>query len=752
MRIGDTITSTAPSPSPRGERALRATLPWNADERQRLEHCGAEELRFASAIQPHGALLVVRDGAVSAASTSCEAVLGIGPHALVGGPVPRRLAELMVADGGLGLPVALPTSARIELESGAYDVIQHCTADGRTIVELEGASDEAHLPQLDSALRSLQGQHSLEDVRQHAVAKLRRMLGTERAVFYTFHPDDHGEVVAEDAEDATPRYLGLHFPASDIPQQARALYVAKGMQYVRSRDAAPVPIVGIADAPPDLTRAELRAISPHHLEYMRNMGVASSVSFALVEGGRLVGMITCSSSTPTSISYQHRVAARIFTEAVVTRLSAERHALRDRQRRERKHVHAQLVDRVASSSNGLEPLASGDPTVLDLVAADGAIVREDEALHVVGRTPEPHTLRQFVAALDDVGAPLASSALAQEHPELAALMPRVSGLLVAGQPHAGGQVIWLRDDVTENVEWLGNPGVGNRADALSPRASFARWSTEMQGLAEPWTEVDLGSAERLAHELVELTARRLLAAELSAAREVQGALQPREGVIARGLTVASRFLPARIIAGDFLDWGLHDAADGSSHFGLVLGDVMGKGIGAGMLAAAARAAFRSVPVTTGVAEAVVVVERVLADELARAASFITAIALRLDPSTGALRYCDAGHGLAFIARRTGRLESLDVRGVPLGVGGETDRSAGSTVVGTGEAILIVSDGAVELWPALSDMVSALESAWRRNPEPELLLRLIEDRAAAESDLPDDVTAVVVHRAALPASA
>jgi light-regulated signal transduction histidine kinase (bacteriophytochrome) len=126
---------------------------------------------------------------------------------------------------------------------------------------------------------------------------VRGLTGFDRVMVYRFDPDWNGEVVAEERRDDLEPFLGLHFPASDIPAQARALYLRNWLRLIPDARYAPVPLVPERNPhdgrPLDLGASTLRSVSPVHLEYLANMGVIASMSVSLVDRGRLWGLIAC---------------------------------------------------------------------------------------------------------------------------------------------------------------------------------------------------------------------------------------------------------------------------------------------------------------------------------------------------------------------------------------------------------------------------------------------------------------------------
>ena len=138
---------------------------------------------------------------------------------------------------------------------------------------------------------------SLQELYDITARAVRALTGFDRVMVYRYDADYNGEVVAEAKRADLNSFLGLHYPASDIPAQARALYEKNWIRLISDVDYAPAPIEPAdhpaTGAPLDLTYSTLRSVSPIHLEYLRNMGVRASMSISLLRDDKLWGLIAC---------------------------------------------------------------------------------------------------------------------------------------------------------------------------------------------------------------------------------------------------------------------------------------------------------------------------------------------------------------------------------------------------------------------------------------------------------------------------
>jgi two-component system, chemotaxis family, sensor kinase Cph1 len=467
-----------------------------ASERRRLAECSVEAIRTPGRIQSHGILLGVDaiSGTVTVASENAGSLLGKHVSEL-GSPT----IEWAVASGAHIDPV------RVELAGDPYDAITHALGD-RAIVELEPAITSVEYARLSvvGAIQRISQLTELDDIRRATVETVREVTGYDRVMMYHFHEDGHGEVVAESSAEGMEPYLGLHFPASDIPAQARELYLTKLSRAIVSTSDPGTPLLALEGDPAalDLSQAELRAVSPHHLEYMRNMGQATTVSLSMISDGRLIGMITCAHRTERRIPILLRRALEVMATQVtlqISSLESIRRLSRTLLMRERR---ANLLAPLMASGDVLATLLDGRDTVRSLIPAEGVIARIDGVVRIAGDVPADRD-----ALVDGVGGEeLATSELAATHPHLATMAPGFAGLLVV-QLGDGNRLLFLRREAAQVVRWLGDLGETNRPDPLSPRRSFSEWKQSVSGTSMPWEEA-AGDAAELGRELRDVLARR----------------------------------------------------------------------------------------------------------------------------------------------------------------------------------------------------------------------------------------------------
>jgi len=483
-----------------------------------LTTCDREPIHIPGSIQPHGVLLVLdrRDLHVEQVAGDSSALLGLEPDQLPGMPLSEVLDEgatgfvgaRFVDQPGFIAPIML-LAVRSRRGPALLDLTAHA-CDGTVIIELEparrslsGAGDP--IAQLKLLLSAVRPAETIDASCAAAAAAMRAVTGFDRAMVYRFLPDDSGVVAAEDAAAGLESFLGLHYPASDIPQQARELYRRNWLRAIPDIDYVPAPlrpaVNGRTQAPIDMSHCDLRSVSPIHLEYLRNMGVCASLSASLITQERLWGMLVLHHYSPRRVAADLRVAletfAQVLSRHIQTQVQAETSALRIEARR----LREQLITRIDGSPDIAAALCNWE--LLRYVGAAGAVVALEGRLHTVGSTPDAAEVAALVQWLNRMNRTLfATEHLSAEFAPASAWAAVSSGLLaIAVSRVPRDYVMWFRPEIGRTVRWAGDPSkqikVARHGARLTPRGSFAEWLEVTRMHSDPWSEVDLEAAEAL---------------------------------------------------------------------------------------------------------------------------------------------------------------------------------------------------------------------------------------------------------------
>jgi PAS domain S-box-containing protein len=487
-----------------------------------LSSCEAEPIRFPGAVQPHGALLVLEreHGLIEAASQSCEKLLGLSAERLLGQPVGQVFGAAAEA-ALLAEPIDdVPPLLALSLNGQSFAACAWLNQAGQVLVDIEPGGPEPSLLQglIGAYRRGITALHRLDDVpaiTQAASELVRALTGLDQVMIYRFDAAWNGEVIAESRADGVESYLGLNFPASDIPRQARELFQLCKVRLIADARYTPSALVARADAQGiDLGRSSLRSVSPIHLDYLKNMGARATLVGALVVEDRLWGLLSCQQKQEPKY---FRPAERDVIGWLCDDLSALIEARVIRARREHERglaVRRQtLIESIRAREFKALMRAENNADLLGVVGADGFALVVDEAIQTSGHTPGIERIRELCQrrfALEPGSTLFSTSALTRDL-GLDSVADGIAGVLFVSVLRVPVvTLIWFRRERELSVSWGGDPNHPHRIDAtgrVSPRQSFALFLQEIRGQSLPWSPEELDSAVEL-RALVEIDALR----------------------------------------------------------------------------------------------------------------------------------------------------------------------------------------------------------------------------------------------------
>ncbi len=490
-----------------------------------LSNCDREPIHIPGSIQTHGCMLACDDrgGTVVRHSLNAAAMLGLG-GAING----AALSDLIGDKAAHDLRNALATASvperpallfNLALANGAhFDVAAH-RFRSTVIFEFEPAGPEARQPL--ALMREMIGRltraSDIPAMLRDGARLVRGLLGYDRVMVYRFGHDGAGQVVSEAKRGDLESFLGQYFPASDIPRQARALYLRNTIRIISNAAGAAVRIEPQEDSagePLDLSYAHLRSVSPIHLEYLRNMGVSASMSISIIIDGALWGLIACHHYTPHVLPMAERVAAEMFGEFFSLHLNA----LQQQRKLENARQARMSLDRFVQFASHYgevdELLRERIADIAALVPCDGAGLWMNGIWSGIGVTPPSAAVPALARFAGEVteGRIWGTHALSQRLSQAEDYYKDVSGVLIVPLSQmARDYLFFFRREVVQTLDWAGNPSktyeTGPLGDRLTPRKSFAIWKEEVHMRAEPWTDADREIAEAIRGALVEIVLR-----------------------------------------------------------------------------------------------------------------------------------------------------------------------------------------------------------------------------------------------------
>src|ERR1700754_578391 len=384
-----------------------------------LSACDREPIHIPGSIQPHGVLLVVDASTqnILQASENAGAVLGVDALTMLDAP----LHDLLTLPAGIfggserpahsaWIPVNFPHGSKTGSWYAAVHAYEH-----RWLIEIErrdtGFEEDPVRIGHDLAHRLVNDGHA-ERAAARVARTVRNVLGYDRVMVYRFDHDWHGEVIAEARRDDLEAYLGLHYPSTDIPAQARALYLRNRVRQISDCTYVPARILPVHDPltsqPTDLSDVSLRSVSPVHLEYLGNMGVTATLVASIITSGKLWGLISCHHYSPFFADHQMREVADAVARAFAERVSAIEELGKIEVESILMTVREKLIT-AFSESERIDPslLATVAPELLEVVDADGVAVFAGDHIIRHGQLPDEDALLRIRDAV--AGGPLTAA-------------------------------------------------------------------------------------------------------------------------------------------------------------------------------------------------------------------------------------------------------------------------------------------------------------------------------------------------------
>jgi diguanylate cyclase (GGDEF)-like protein len=479
-----------------------------------LARCADEPIHIPGSIQPHGILLAADSSlTITHVSGNLQARTGRPAADVLGQPLRSVIGDAACGEIVEALSVDAPPSGTtisrlLPMPAGLPGGVLAHRHNGQIIVELEPAAAadyEFALAGTLDAVSRLRGLPSVEALCGQLVRSVRALTGYDRVMVYRFSAEDHGEIIAEDRPPELEPYLHLRYPATDIPAQARRLYVIQRVRVIPSIGYAPVPVLGGGPAL-DMSYCALRSVSPVHLEYLRNMDVAATLGISIVQGDRLWGMIICHHRTALTPSPGLRALCELVGQMTGLLIAETEERERATAQRRAQQRLAWITQHLESGPPSIDRLGKAAAKLLELVNASGVFIRLNGQTRGFGEPPPARISGAILAALqaggNGGGEIQAISNLAALHPRFKNHAATASGVLMVplvNAPEDG--LLFFRPEVVRTVQWGGDPR--NKAEfdprdgRIRPRRSFAAWSEIMRRQAEPWSQTDVLAAREL---------------------------------------------------------------------------------------------------------------------------------------------------------------------------------------------------------------------------------------------------------------
>ena len=533
-----------------------ADAPGSADSSMKEAHafvvditnCDREPIHIPGSVQPHGALLAVDPKLLRVVQAGGDTgrIFGAEPFEIIG----ESIMSLFPADRVARLQSMLNTEDRMIRPMHSFSIVTKKDAttvdtfvyrSGEAVVlELEPTGDnqpEDALALVQTMLARVQQAETTHAFCLGLAEEVRRVSGFDRVMVYRFLHDGSGVVDAEARGEDVESFLGLHYPASDIPRQARELYLNNWIRLIPNARYTPVPILPADDprtgTPLDLSHSLIRSVSPVHLEYLANMGVVASMSLSIIVDGKLWGLIACHHRTPRFLSYRLRMACELFAQMASAKLETRVGTDEFEAQLRSKRIHEDLVTRMSGETDLAEGLTRYKPNLLDYIPAEGVGLWLDSKYTGLGQTPRPEQVASLVAWLNETAAEgiFHTDRLPQLYPPAAEFAEVASGLIALSVSRLR-EIMYFGFGPKRSAP---SPGPATRislsristgGNACPPARAFPHGGEFVRLHSRPWRNVEVQAARTLRLSLMEVILRRIdqIARERGEAQVKQSAL------------------------------------------------------------------------------------------------------------------------------------------------------------------------------------------------------------------------------------
>jgi len=483
-----------------------------------LSNCESEPIHIPGSIQPHGFLLGLYADGLKAVYCSENSVdfIGISHEAVLG----KTFGELFSASEAGKLDnylndrsADLSKPYEMYFEGQYYHVSIHISGE-IYILEFELLQDNflsltEVYDQTLNFVNFLSGSSSLQQLSQRVTDEIRKIIGYDRVMVYRFDKDYNGEIYAESKREDLEPFFGLNYPHTDIPVQARELYMRNLLRLISDIQYIPVPIYRLDDTVPeelDLSLSLLRSVSPIHVQYLHNMGVGATLTISLIHDHKLWGLIACHHYSPKIVPYYSRLSAQLQGSFLVSQIQvrqvAEEHAASVEIE---KNLDSLLAQTLITTTGDYRDLVANE-ALLKIADAEGVLICLDGKTYETGIIPDLADCRALAGWLHGQSPEghFHTSRLVDHYRPAENFTAQASGIIYYSLGRTPEDcILWFRPEVEKTVNWAGDPNKSIVKDetGLHPRKSFELWKEIRKGSSCDWRESEIHAAYNFAYAL-----------------------------------------------------------------------------------------------------------------------------------------------------------------------------------------------------------------------------------------------------------
>jgi light-regulated signal transduction histidine kinase (bacteriophytochrome) len=491
-----------------------------------------ELLHLSGAIQPHGMLFVLKEPhlEIIQVSNNTFEFIGLHPQELISKEFkdllePKEanfIRQCLLKDFENINPLKISINVRGKIL--VFDGIIH-RSEEVLLLELEPRQSEQssdflkfyHL--VKGSINKIANAASLQNMCQIIVKEVQKLTGFDRVIIYQFDTEQAGKVIAEEKLESLSPYLGLRYPASDIPDQAKQLYTLNRLRLIPDVNSQPIELVPahnpLTNKSLDLSYSVLRSVSPCHFEYLKNMGVTASMSISLIRDNKLWGLIACHHQSPKHVTYEVRTACEFLGQVMSLELAAKEDNENIDYKIKLKSIQSKFIETIPQEENLMDGLVKDKSNLLNLVSSDGIAICTNGHLSVIGKTPEEADIQNLIEWVEtkinnDI---FYTDSLPKIYPAAEKFKDVGSGLIALSISQIQkNYILWFRSEVIQTVNWGANPNekieFEQNSVRFSPRKSFELWQETVRCKSLPWKQCEIDAVLDLRNVIVGIVLRK----------------------------------------------------------------------------------------------------------------------------------------------------------------------------------------------------------------------------------------------------
>ena len=473
-----------------------------------IENCEDEPIHIPGLIQPHGFLISVDTTSkkINVCSENINDYLPLTHQELLSKNIERVFSDNFYSKFLSFSENNQVTSRHFNsvLYESLYSVTFH-KSDNNIIIEAEPAEQEENENEKlynssRKLLNHIEDTSTLKELCDSVAVAIKDITGYDRVMVYKFDDEYNGEVLSESREEHLEPYLGLHYPHTDIPKQARDLYIKNQLRVIGDVNYTPAELYTLENSnieQLDLSLSVLRSVSPIHIEYLKNMGVGATLALSLLHKDKLWGLIVCHNYSAKHISEEIKDAVKLHGHFIISQIDVR--VLNENYKTAIKasdNVKKLTSKKLEFNREAIKKLFTED-AVIKLSNSCGVAAVVDGDMYSYGKIPNAQEV--FMLGIFSESKTNTGNFVTDQLPKITDNFKTISKKFPGISYYSLGDdknfIIWFREPSLTEISWAGNPekSIVKNEKGLSPRKSFEKFTKNVEDKSFPWLNEELSA-------------------------------------------------------------------------------------------------------------------------------------------------------------------------------------------------------------------------------------------------------------------